>query len=83
MLYCATYVTRREINMHIRLDGLIEQKLAFFANELHTTKTDLVKPYIFRLLEDMEDYFYASKALKEEGSISLEALEEEFRHVAD
>lgn len=69
--------------MHIRLDGLIEQKLAFFANELHTTKTDLVKPYILRLLEDIEDYFYANRALKEEGSVSLEALEKEFKHVED
>lgn len=69
--------------MHIRLNGAIEEKLAFFASELQITKTDLVKPYILRLLEDTEDYFYAKKALKEEGSISLENLEEEFKHVAD
>lgn len=69
--------------MHIRLDALVEEKLAYFAHELHTTKTDLVKPYILRLLEDMDDYLHAVKALKEEGSVSLAELEKELANVED
>ena len=38
--------------MNIRLDNELEQKLSYFAHELHTTKTELVKPYILRMLED-------------------------------
>jgi len=69
--------------MHIRLDDILEEKLAYFARELHTTKTDLVKPYIIRLIEDLDDYIHATKALKEEGSISLSELEKELENVGD
>lgn len=69
--------------MNIRLDHQLEQKLNYFAGELHITKTDLVKPYVLKLLEDLEDYYSASLALKDEGSISLADLEKEFTNVAD
>lgn len=69
--------------MHVRLDQAVEQRLAYFAQELDTTKSDLVKPYILRMMEDMEDYIHASKALKEEGSVSLDDLEKEFANVED
>ncbi|AUR51926.1 anti-toxin [Aquella oligotrophica] len=69
--------------MNIRLDNELEQKLNYFAHELHTTKTELVKPYILRMLEDLEDYYHAHKALQDEGSISIDELEKEFAHVAD
>jgi predicted DNA-binding protein len=69
--------------MNIRLEHQLEQKLNYFAEQLHVTKTDLVKPYILKLLEDMEDYYNASLALKDEGSISLEELEKEFANVED
>ncbi len=69
--------------MNIRLEQQLEQKLNYFANQLHTTKTDLVKPYVLKLLEDLEDYYNASIALKEDGSISIDDLEKEFANVAD
>lgn len=69
--------------MNIRLEQQIEQKLNYFANQLHVTKTDLVKPYVLKLLEDLEDYYNASLALKDEGSVSLDDLEKELANVAD
>ena len=51
--------------MNIRLSADTEQRLSFFAQALHTTKTELVKPHIEQLLEDLEDYYYAEKALRE------------------
>ena len=69
--------------MNIRLDHQLEQKLNYFASQLHVTKTDLVKPYVLKLLEDIEDYYNASLALKDEGSISLADLEKELANVAD
>ncbi len=69
--------------MNIRLEHNLEEKLNFFAGQLHITKTDLVKPYVLKLLEDIEDYYNASIALKDEGSISLADLEKEFANVAD
>lgn len=68
--------------MNIRLEQQIEQKLNYFANQLHVTKTDLVKPYVLKLLEDLEDYYNASLALKDEGSVSLDDLEKELANVA-
>lgn len=53
--------------MNLRLSVDMEKELDFFAKELHSTKTELVKPYIVRLLEDLEDYYYAKKALSEGG----------------
>lgn len=69
--------------MNIRLEHQLEQKLNYFAEKLHITKTDLVKPYILKLLEDIEDYQNASIALKEEGSISITNLGKEFTNVVD
>lgn len=69
--------------MNIRLEQQVEQKLNYFANQLHITKTDLVKPYVLKLLEDLEDYYNASLALKDEGSVSLDDLEKELANVAD
>ncbi len=69
--------------MNIRLDHQLEQKLNYFAEQLHITKTDLVKPYVLKLLEDLEDYYNASLALKDEGSISLADLEKELDNVAN
>ena len=67
--------------MNIRLNDILEKKLNYYAHELHTTKTELVRPYIIRLLEDLEDYYNATEALKEPGSISLADLEKELDSV--
>jgi predicted DNA-binding protein len=77
------YHYTREQQMNIRLDHQLEDKLNFFAGQLHMTKTNLVKPYVIKLLEDLEDYYNASIALKDEGSISFADLEKEFINVAD
>ena len=77
------YHCTKEQQMNIRLDHQIEDKLNFFAGQLHITKTDLVKPYVIKLLEDLEDYYNASIALKDECSISFADLEKEFSNVAD
>ena len=69
--------------MNIRLDNQIEQRLNFFAEQLHVTKTDLIKPYVLKLLEDLEDYHHAVTALQDEGSIPMSLLENEFANVAD
>ena len=77
------YHCTKEQQINIRLDHELEDKLNFFAGQLHITKTDLVKPYVIKLLEDLEDYYNASIALKDEGSISFADLEKEFSNVAD
>ena len=42
--------------MNIRLEPHLEQKLNHFANQLNVTKTDLVKPYVLKLLEDISEF---------------------------
>ncbi|MEI6286940.1 MAG: DUF6290 family protein [Bacillota bacterium] len=51
--------------MNLRLSADMEKGLEFFANAMQVTKTELVKPCIERLLEDLEDYYFAKKALEE------------------
>ena len=63
--------------MNIRLTDDLEQQLNFFANELHTTKSALMKPYVLRLVEDLDDYYRATLALKDNGTISFETLAKE------
>lgn len=77
------YANKKDVVMNFRLEPELEQKLGFFAEKLHTTKTDLIKPHVMRLIEDLEDYYHAQVALKEDGSISLSDLEKEFANVAN
>jgi len=69
--------------VHIRLDVSTEQKLAHFAKIMGTNKSDIVKPYIYRMLEDMGDYIHAMQALEDEGSVSLDDLEKDYVDVED
>lgn len=60
----------------IRLDEVLDKRLQYVAEITGRTKTSFIREAIEQYVEDMEDYADAIAAMKEEGSITLEELEQ-------
>lgn len=61
----------------IRLDDALDKRLQRIAAVTGRTKTSFIREAIEQYIEDMEDYADAVEALKEKGSITLDALEKD------
>jgi RHH-type rel operon transcriptional repressor/antitoxin RelB len=61
----------------IRLDDVLDKRLQRIAAVTGRTKTSFIREAIEQYIEDMEDYADAIAAMKDKGSITLDALEKD------